>query len=249
MQAKGVVHRDIKPANILVSEHGDFKIADLGIAIETGHSVQGRVRTFKAGTILCMAPEILHCRPYNERADVWSLGCTLYEMAHLEPAFPAQSNNRWADLGICLCVCVCVCLCILHRCVYASTHTHRDSDLKTVAAMQQEKCKTAIALPACFSGALQELLNDCLTYAQAERPHARDLLDAPTLVSKAAELGFPEDEGPAHASLVKKAEQRTPELGKGRTPPSQAAGGFRRALSSGAVPSGGALAAYKMDAV
>ena len=218
MQAKGVVHRDIKPANILVSEHGDFKIADLGIAIETGHSVQGRVRTFKAGTILCMAPEILHCRPYNERADVWSLGCTLYEMAHLEPAFPATSNNR-------------------------------DSDLKTVAAMQLEKCKTAIALPACFSGALQELLNDCLTYAQAERPHARDLLEAPTLVSKVAELGFPVDEGPAHANLVKKAEQRVPELGKGRTPPSQAAGGFRRALSSGAVPSGGALAVYKMDAV
>ena len=247
MQAKGVVHRDIKPANILVSEHGDFKIADLGIAIETGHSVQGRVRTFKAGTILCMAPEILHCRPYNERADVWSLGCTLYEMAHLEPAFPAQSNNRWADLGICLRVCVCIYVYCID--VYMPPHTHRDSDLKTVAAMQQEKCKTAIALPACFSGALQELLNDCLTYAQAERPHARDLLDAPTLVSKAAELGFAEDEGPAHASLVKKAEQRTPELGKGRTPPSQAAGGFRRALSSGAVPSGGALAAYKMDVV
>ena len=34
----------------------------------------------QAGTLVCMAPEILEDKPYNERVDIWSLGCTLYEM-------------------------------------------------------------------------------------------------------------------------------------------------------------------------
>lgn len=98
MHARDIIHRDIKPANVLVSALGAFKIADLGIAVETGSSVQGRLRTGKCGTLICMAPEVCKDKPFDARADIWSLGCLVYEMCWLRPAFPVGSGRIEADL-------------------------------------------------------------------------------------------------------------------------------------------------------
>jgi DNA-binding response OmpR family regulator len=84
--ALGVVHRDIKPANIFLHREGArevVKVLDFGIAKSMGPNEGDRHLTL-AGAILgspaYMAPERLRNRPYDGRADVYSLGVTLYEM-------------------------------------------------------------------------------------------------------------------------------------------------------------------------
>lgn len=94
-----VVHRDIKPSNILVfeKENGSvFKIIDFDLSIQSS-SVKG-----EAYTIYYKAPETWD-KEYNFKADIWALGCTLYEIYHRRILFPLKgpsSKNRIYDQGI-----------------------------------------------------------------------------------------------------------------------------------------------------
>ena len=69
-----IVHRDIKPQNIFVSEHGDYKLGDFGIAKTVEKTMGGT----KIGTYKYMAPEVYHNHPYGSSADIYSLGLVLY---------------------------------------------------------------------------------------------------------------------------------------------------------------------------
>jgi len=89
--SKGVVHRDIKPGNIFLS-NGAAKVGDFGIARSC--SKNGRVQS-PVGTPLYLDPQRAGGREYGQKADMWSLGCVLYEMAALRPAFPARN---WSEL-------------------------------------------------------------------------------------------------------------------------------------------------------
>ncbi|TKR73967.1 hypothetical protein L596_021202 [Steinernema carpocapsae] len=74
----GVMHRDVKPSNILLDWNGTVKLCDFGIS---GRLVQSRADT-KAGCIAYMSPERITSKSgYDIRADVWSLGITLVELA------------------------------------------------------------------------------------------------------------------------------------------------------------------------
>lgn len=69
-----ILHRDIKPQNIFVSEAGDYKLGDFGIAKTVEKTTGGT----KIGTYKYMAPEVYNNQPYGFSADIYSLGMVLY---------------------------------------------------------------------------------------------------------------------------------------------------------------------------
>ena len=69
-----IVHRDIKPQNIFVSDFGDYKLGDFGIAKTVEKTMGGT----KIGTYKYMAPEVYNNQPYGSAADIYSLGLVLY---------------------------------------------------------------------------------------------------------------------------------------------------------------------------
>jgi serine/threonine-protein kinase len=78
---RGVIHRDIKPANLIVSQRGQVKIADFGIALANADMNQKLTSAGEmVGTPGYLSPELLLGRPVDQRSDIYALGVVLFEM-------------------------------------------------------------------------------------------------------------------------------------------------------------------------
>lgn len=92
LHSNRIIHRDMKPQNILIGQNGAVKLADFGFARSMSYNTI--VLTSIKGTPLYMAPELVQERAYDNRVDLWSLGCILYELYYGKPPF--YTNNLFA---------------------------------------------------------------------------------------------------------------------------------------------------------
>ena len=84
LHGNGVIHRDIKSPNLLVSSTFGCKVSDFGL------SKRADLLSTVVGTSLWLPPEIIHNKKYDEKADVWSFGVVLTEMATKKVPYDAQ---------------------------------------------------------------------------------------------------------------------------------------------------------------
>jgi serine/threonine-protein kinase len=87
---RGIIHRDIKPANLLITEHGEVRLIDFGVAFDQN----GERLTKKGvavGTACYMAPEMLDGKAPSAASDIYALGATLYECLTGRPPFEAPN--------------------------------------------------------------------------------------------------------------------------------------------------------------
>ncbi|KAL8535965.1 hypothetical protein ACS0TY_011567 [Phlomoides rotata] len=101
LHRQGIVHCDIKCRNILLGTSGAVKLADFGCAKRLIDDDERRLlRSWKGigGTPLWMAPEVVRNEGLDFSADIWSLGCTIIEMATGGPAWRGDASSPMAML-------------------------------------------------------------------------------------------------------------------------------------------------------
>ncbi len=84
-----IFHRDLKSANVFLCKDGNAKLGDLNVSKV---AKKGLLYT-QTGTPYYASPEVWRDQPYDNKSDIWSLGCVLYEMTTLKPPFRANDMN------------------------------------------------------------------------------------------------------------------------------------------------------------
>ena len=85
-----ILHRDIKPSNVFLDNDNNVKLGDFGLSLMLNKEMNFAYSN--VGTPYYMSPEQVDENKYNEKSDIWSLGCFLYELAALHPPFEAHNH-------------------------------------------------------------------------------------------------------------------------------------------------------------
>ena len=85
-----ILHRDIKPSNIFLDNENNVKLGDFGLSLMLNNEMNFAYSN--VGTPYYMSPEQVDENKYNEKSDIWSLGCFLYELTTLHPPFEAHNH-------------------------------------------------------------------------------------------------------------------------------------------------------------
>ncbi len=97
MHSKNFVHCDVKPDNFLVNKDGDVRLVDFAISqkMKTGLAklFSGKVKNVQ-GTMSYMSPEQIRGATLDQRADIYSFGCTLFELVTGKPPYTGASPNE-----------------------------------------------------------------------------------------------------------------------------------------------------------
>jgi NIMA (never in mitosis gene a)-related kinase len=89
IHSRHILHRDLKSQNVFLTSQGIVKLGDFGIA-KVLTATTAFCQTM-IGTPYNMSPELCEDKPYDQKSDVWALGCMLYEMCSLKHAFNGKS--------------------------------------------------------------------------------------------------------------------------------------------------------------
>ena len=89
---KKILHRDIKALNIFLTDVRTVRIGDLGVARTMNSDFASTV----VGTPYYISPEMCQEKPYNEKTDVWALGCVIYQLCTGKHPFEANSHAALA---------------------------------------------------------------------------------------------------------------------------------------------------------
>lgn len=101
-QKYNIIHRDIKPENIFVSDNGDFKLGDFGIARQIEKTTAG---LSKKGTYTYIAPEVYKGEPYGSTVDIYSLGIVMYRLLNnnrtpFMPEYPKIISHEDREIAL-----------------------------------------------------------------------------------------------------------------------------------------------------
>ena len=85
VHAAGIVHGDLKPGNIRITHDGDVKLLNFGLA----KTEEGRI----IGTLIYVSPEQIQGKPIDERSEIFTFGCVLFEMLTGRPPFYGETPH------------------------------------------------------------------------------------------------------------------------------------------------------------
>jgi serine/threonine protein kinase len=94
-----ILHRDLKPSNIFFDASNNVKLGDFGLSriIKGDAEESNQFANTNVGTPYYMSPEQVHENQYDEKTDIWSTGCVIYELVSLLPPFTAKNHLALAE--------------------------------------------------------------------------------------------------------------------------------------------------------